>query len=53
MNCIKKDCEFESRHCHLEFGVSISISHLIRVGLLRRSRTVRLAGAVPCTTLHY
>lgn len=53
MSCIKKDCEFESGHCHLEFGVSISISHLICVGLLRCSRTVRLAGAAPCSTLLY
>lgn len=48
MSCIQKGCEFESRHCHLESGVSISISHLICVGL-RCGRRARLAGAAPCT----
>lgn len=45
VNCIKgRLCEFESRHCHREFRVSISISHLICISLLRCRKTVRLAG---------
>lgn len=45
----KKGCEFESRHCHLEFGVSISISHLICISLLRCRKIVRLDGAMSCS----
>lgn len=48
VNCIK-DREFENRHCHLGFGVSICISHLVYISLLRCREIVRLAGAVSCS----
>lgn len=48
MNCIK-DHEFESRHCQLEFEVSISISHLICINLLRCKKIVRLARVMSCS----
>jgi hypothetical protein len=45
VNSIKgRLCEFESRYCHLAFGVSISISHLICISLLRCRKIVSLAG---------
>lgn len=46
VNCIKgRLCGFK-RNCHLEFGVSVWISHLIYIRRLWCGRMVRLAGAV-------
>lgn len=49
VNCIKERLWIWNRHCHPEFGVSISISHLICLSLLRCRKIVRLAGAMSCS----